>query len=95
MELTLGAARRDELVNELAAWLTERNLREPAALFLTLHLPLAFFGSQLLLAAQPFLGVFFGEQEAHELALFCQESENLERLVARLDASRPGAKLMR
>lgn len=95
MELTLGAARRDELVNELAAWLTARNLREPAALFLTLHLPLAIFGSQLLLAAQPFLGVLTSDSWAHDLALFCQEPENLQRLVDRLDESGPGSQLKR
>lgn len=82
---TLSRARRDELILDLAARLRAWSLREPAIVLLSWHAPLAFLGSQLLLAAQPFLGVLQGDSLAGDLALLLQEPESVERLIAQLE----------
>lgn len=66
---------------QLIAW----NLREPAIVFLTMHAPLAFLGSQFLVAAQPFVGVFTGDSFAREFAQLIEDPQNVERLIARLE----------
>lgn len=83
--LDLPDAQRDELIERVAAQLCAWNLREPAVVFLAMHAPLAFLGSQILLAAQPFLGVFTGDKFAQEFAILVQDPETVERLVARLE----------
>jgi hypothetical protein len=50
-----------------------------------MHLPLAFIGSQLLLIAQPFVGLVTGERTARDLVLFFEDPQNIERLAARLE----------
>jgi len=76
--------RRLELIERASETLCAWHLREPALVFLSLHAPLAFLGSQLLLAAQPLLGVLTGDRLARELALLLEEPANVELLVARL-----------
>lgn len=83
----LSDARRAELIDRLSAQLDAWNLREPAIVFLTMHSPLAFLGSQFLFAAQPFLGVFIGDGAARELAELIQDPQNIELLVTRLEES--------
>lgn len=76
-------ARRD-VIERVAVQLNAWHLREPALLFLTMHAPLAFFGSQLLIAAQPLLGMFTGDGFARELAELIEDPQNIELLSARL-----------
>lgn len=83
--LVLAEAQRDELIERVAAQLCAWNVREPAIVFLAMHAPLAFLGSQILLAAQPFLGVFTGDKFAQDFAILVQDPETVERLVARLE----------
>ncbi len=83
--LALQDARRAELIERVSAQLCAWNLREPAIVFLAMHAPLAFLGSQVLLAAQPFLGVVTGEKFAHDFALLIQDPQNVEQLVTRLE----------
>jgi len=85
----LSAARRQELIERVHAQLRAWNLREPAIVFLAMHAPLAFFGSQMLLAAQPFLGMFHGDRWVHDLALLLDDPQNVQELIARLEADAP------
>ncbi len=87
MSAPLSPARRDELIETIAKRLRAWNLNAPAILFLQLQLPLAFLGSQLLLAAQPFIGVLTGDPLARDLAFLWEEPENIERLIAQLEKS--------
>lgn len=87
MSILLTAARRDELIDALAARVGAWRLQSPAILLLSMHLPLAFIGSQCLLAAQPFVSFFTDARSAGELALLFEEPANVERLLARLEAS--------
>jgi hypothetical protein len=81
----LPQARRQELIERASAQLRAWHLREPALVLLTMHLPLAFIGSQLLLIAQPFVGLVTGERTARDLVLFLEDPQNIERLAARLE----------
>ncbi len=85
MNAPLCPVRRDELIETVANRLCALNLSAPAILLLQMHLPLAFLGSQLLLAAEPFVALVTGDRLARELAFFCEEPENVERLIARLE----------
>jgi hypothetical protein len=89
--LHLSDAQRDELMDRVTAQLIQWHLREPAIVLLAMHAPLAFLGSQFLLAAQPFLGVFTGDAFARDFALLVEDPQAVEQLVARLEASANGA----
>ncbi len=85
MKAPLCPARRDELIETIANRLLTWNVSAPAILFLEMHLPLSFLGGQLLFAAEPFVALVTGPRLARELAFFCEEPENVERLIARLE----------
>lgn len=85
----LEAARRDELVEHFAERIHSAGLDAPALFLLEWHRPLAFLGGQMLLSVQPFLNPFFGEANARELALFFEQEENVEQLIARLENRNP------
>ena len=81
---SLDAARKQELIERVSSQLRAWNLREPAIVLLSMHAPLAFFASQLLLVAQPFLGSLTGDRLARDLALLLEDPQNVELLAARL-----------
>ncbi|OQY84590.1 MAG: hypothetical protein B6D41_15425 [Chloroflexi bacterium UTCFX4] len=81
----LPAARRQELMERVCAQLRAWNLREPALVLLNMHLPLALVGSQFLLVAEPFLGIFTGERAARELVWLFQDPRNIEQLALQLE----------
>jgi hypothetical protein len=85
MNPPLSPARRDELVESVSARLRAWHLSAPAILFLQMHAPLAFLGSQLLLATQPFVSGLTGDRLIHDLAYLFEEPENVERLIAHLE----------
>ena len=88
MNTSLDPARRDELIKTIAGRLRALNLDTTAILCLQLLEPFAFLSSQLLLAAQPFIGVAAGSRLAQDLALLAEKPENLRALIAQLE--RPG-----
>lgn len=83
--IALPDARREQLVERVSGQLCRWNMREPAIVLLAMHAPLAFLGSQFLLAAQPFVGVFTGDEFARDFALVVQDPETIEQLVKRLE----------
>lgn len=83
----LSDAQRDDLIERVSTQLVQWHLREPAIVFLAMHEPLAFLGGQMLLAAEPFLGVFMGDAFARDMALVFQDPESLTQLVTRLEQS--------
>ncbi len=87
MNGSLSPARRDQLIETLASRLSAWNLNAPAILLLQMHAPAAFLGSQLLLAAAPFVALLAGDRLARDLAFLCEEPENIERLIVRLEQS--------
>ncbi len=79
--------RREEVIERVSRQLVAWNLREPAIVFLTMHAPLAFFGSQLLIAGQPFVGLVTGDAFARDFALLLQDPKNIGLLVSQLESS--------
>src|SRR5262245_31642970 len=78
------ASRRDALIDKTTAQLRAWGLSGPALLLLESHAPLAFFGSQFLIAAQPFLTAFADAHLVQDLAGLLQDPHDLERLIAEL-----------
>ncbi|MBU0495182.1 MAG: hypothetical protein KKA73_00895 [Chloroflexi bacterium] len=81
----LDAARRDELLEDLARRVHGWGLVTPAILFLVAHKPLSFVGSQFLLLAQPLLGLVLPDPLIGEAALLLEQEENVDRLIERLE----------
>ncbi len=80
----LDTARRDELIEQLATRIRASGMETPVLFLLEWHRPLAFLGGQVLLSLHPFLAPLLGDVNARELALFFEQEENVERLIARL-----------
>jgi hypothetical protein len=78
-------ARKEELIERVARQLHASGLSAPAILFLQMNAPLSFLGSQLLFAAEPFVGWLTGDRMMHDIAYMLEEPENIERLIARLE----------
>jgi hypothetical protein len=85
MHTTLSPVRRDELVDGVVRRLRAWGLSAPAIIFLQMHAPLAFLGSQLLFATQPFVAWLTGDRLIDDLAYLLEEPENVEQLIARLE----------
>lgn len=82
---SLQDARRDELIERVSERLVAWHLREPALVLLAMHAPLAFLASQLLIAAQPFVGMVTGDAFARDFALLMEDEGGVGELVARLE----------
>jgi hypothetical protein len=67
--------------------ITHLGLTAPAILLLEAHKPLAFMGSQLLLVAQPTLGIFLPPNLIRNTANLLADPDQLEELIVRLEMS--------
>lgn len=85
----LQDARQQELIDRVCGQLVAWNLREPAVVFLSMHTPLAFLGSQLLIAAQPFLGIVTGDEFARDFAVLLEDPASLDLLIRQLEQTTP------
>lgn len=74
----------EKIVHRLAAW----QLETPGMAFLQAHKPFGFVGSQALLILQPLLDAFVPRSYTTEWVTLMSDREQLERLIARLDAER-------
>lgn len=81
-------ARREQVLTTWAYRIEQAGMVAPAILFLETFKPLAFLGAQLLWFAQPFLALGLSETDVRDLAQLIEESEGVEALIARLEASR-------
>ena len=80
-----NAAELDE-IEKLAQNLYTAGLTTPARLFLTAGKPLSFFGSQMLLLAQPASRLLFrGQDPAGHFYRLLEDRETVDRLLRRLD----------
>ncbi len=82
---TLTDARRDELIEALAAHIEGLGLATAAILMLEANKPLSFLGGQALLVLQPLLGVVVGDVTTEEYAALLEDRDNVERLILRLE----------
>ena len=72
-------------IERLATEVAKRGLFVPAILFLEMHRPLAFLSSQALLLGSGFLGPIFGVGNLQRVYRLLQSSENVERLIQRIE----------
>lgn len=81
----LSEAQKQELIDALATQIVRRGLSAPAILFLELHKPFAFIGSQAGIVFSPFLAPFFGFDKVDLYTQLLSERENWDRLVERIE----------
>ncbi len=81
----LSEERKQELIEAMARFVVNRGLSAPAVLFLELHRPLAFIGSQAGIVFSPFLVALFGFQRVDEYTQLMSERENWDRLIERIE----------
>ena len=80
----LDESRRDELVESWARKLVQRGLGTAAVFMLEAHKPLAGLGAHAVIAFRPLLDSAFGLNFG-ELAAFMRSTDNVERLVQRVE----------
>ena len=77
---------RDSLIEKAATEIEKRKLEAPAILFLEMHKPLAYVGSQAGLAFAPFIAPMLGFDFVNNYSRLFAERENVERLLERIEA---------
>jgi hypothetical protein len=73
------------LIERIAEWVHRRRLETPAILFLETHKPFSYLGSQFLLVGTPAAAPLFGLQNLKSLYRLMEKSENVDRLIARIE----------
>ena len=86
--IVVDEGRRDALITELAAAIGRRRLTTPAILLLEANRPFSFIMSQLLLVAEPVLGLLFDAHRTHEYAQLLENRDNVELLLDQVEANR-------
>lgn len=81
----LSEEQKTQLIDALAQQVVKRGLSAPAVLFLELHKPFAFIGSQAGIVFSPFLAPLFGFDRVDAYTQLLSERENWERLVKRIE----------
>lgn len=82
----LERERRDAIIEQIAQWVHKRQLHVPAIFLLEMHKPVTFLASQGLLLSSGFLAPLFGPHRLQEVVQLLEDRENIERLLARLEA---------
>lgn len=85
----LSGERSEQLIEQLAERLGHWRLTLPAILFLDVIRPLSFIASQGLLLCQPLLEFLHYGPQVTEYANLMADRTNVDRLVARLEQTRP------
>jgi hypothetical protein len=79
------AVRTEALLDKIAETVVKRRLEVPAVLFLEMHRPLAFLGSQALYFLTPVLGVAVRPEQISRLARLLDTPGGVERLIERIE----------
>ncbi len=76
---------QNNFIKKVADKITDLGLVGPAILLLEINKPLAFFGSQLLLVAQPTLDIFLPQSLTQNSINLLSNSAQLEQLITTLE----------
>lgn len=79
----IDEARRDEIIEAIAARIVQFGMTVPAIFFLEMNKPLSYFGGQAMHFFAPIVGVFFETFE--DYAYFFDQRDNVELLIQRLE----------
>lgn len=74
-----------QLLEAIAQRIHRYRLEAPAVLFLEMHKPLAFIGSQAFLVASPIFAAFIGMSQVEAFAELISEPAHLELLIQRIE----------
>jgi len=76
---------QERFLESIARRIHAYGLETPAVLFLEMHKPLAFIGSQAFLVASPVFAPFIGMDRVEAFAELMSEPDHVERLIQRLE----------
>lgn len=82
----LTEAEADELIAKMAGEIRRRRLEVPAVLFLEMHKPLSYVGSQAAIAFAPFLVPILGFERVNDYSRLFAKREYVERLLCAIEA---------
>jgi hypothetical protein len=82
---------REKLLDKAAHEIQKRKMEMPATLFLEMHKPLAYVGSQAILALSPFLIPIVGFDNLNNYTRLFSERSNIEELMQKLEKNGDGA----
>ncbi len=78
----------EQLIAQIAATVDRWGMKTPAILLLEAHRPFSFILSQVLLAAEPLLGLMLSPDRSRRFAMFLENGDNVELLLRRLESNR-------
>jgi ABC-type Fe3+-hydroxamate transport system substrate-binding protein len=78
-------AQTEALLDKIAQTVVSRRLEVPAVMFLEMHRPLSFLGSQALYFFTPLLGLVARPEQISRLARLLDTSEGVERLISAIE----------
>jgi acyl-CoA reductase-like NAD-dependent aldehyde dehydrogenase len=78
----------ESLLDKAAEEISRRKMEVPAILFLEMHKPLAYVGSQAAAFFAPFLIPILGFDRVNNYSRLMAKRDNVEKLIQRLEANR-------
>lgn len=81
----------EQLIEKAAGEILKRKLATPAILFLEMHKPLGYIGSQAAIALSPFIVPLFGFDFVNNYSRLFSKRDNIEKLIVRLENAREEA----
>lgn len=81
----------EELIEKAATEIEKRKMSAPAVIFLEMHKPLSYIGSQAAIVFSPFLVPFVGFDFVNNYSRLLSKRENIEKLIVRLEQPREEA----
>lgn len=78
-------AQTEVLLEKIAQNVVSRRLEMPAVMFLEMHRPLSFLGSQALYFLTPLLGLVASPEQISRLARLLDTPEGVERLISAIE----------
>jgi positive regulator of sigma E activity len=81
----------EQLIEKAVSEIQKRKLITPAILFLEMHKPLGYIGSQAAIAFSPFIVPFVGFDFVNNYSRLFSKRENIEKLIVRLENAREEA----
>jgi hypothetical protein len=78
-------AQTEALLDKIAETVVKRRLEVPTVLFLEMHRPLSFLGSQALYFLTPLLGLVAAPEQISRLARLLDTPEGVEHLISAIE----------
>lgn len=75
----------ERLLDKAASEIKRRKMEMPAVLFLEMHKPLSFLGSQAAVVFSPMLVPFLGFDTMNDYSRLLSNRENVEALLSRIE----------